>query len=337
MTDDVTRLVVCCTVMLCIVSGLTWAGDCLDTREKMLADLKAGIEYSIANPESEKVNLGPWINHCWNASRYNEDEAFDDELAEIVLWTLHHPCVPVDTIERVLKIANKAAPRALFSDILSMLKEDEIEDTELSTDIILNIWGRYSRKDSIVASLDFYDFLKNYKPSAFDNESEKSIYSLTSLHKIHYALSWAYPNDYPAARGLLIQWGLLGHPSYGISLFNDPRAWEDANYPNLDSGNKSLQNSFFYSLTGHLELEFKPEWIRKLPTHQQVLLRNGILATYGYKFKGAKLRSFFATGMSKFCRNGKCGVFSDTYDDSLLTDVDQMNIKLIQQIERERR
>ena len=186
-----------------------------------------------------------------------------------------------------------------------------------------------------MAKFDCYEFVKHYMPSVFDSATDRPIHEREALSTLHYVLSLAYPGDYPAVRELLIQWGLLGRPSMCIRFFNDPRAWEDAGALDCEDDCMCRYNNFFYSMAGHLELEFKEKWIRKLEPHQPALLRNGIMATYGRRFTKPRLRSFFATEVSKFCRDGKCGVVSKAYDDSLLTAVDRANIALIQKIERE--
>ncbi len=323
-------------LILCLIACLAFtrfarSGDCLDSRGQMLRDLKHGIEYSIANPDAKKVDFGPWIDRCWFASPWRDDESMDDELAETLLWAIKHVGVPPHIRVRVLQIARNAAPHAMFAELMTMLEEGKIPESELAAEVVLRIWARYWRTDPSIATLDCAEFVRAYIPSVFDQQQVGALRRGGPLFRLHHALVWAFPNDYIAARRLLEKLGLLGRPSEAIRFFNDPRAWEDIAYSEVQ------EEDMFYSLAGHLELVFTKEWIQFLAPHQPRMLRNGILATYGYRCKDAKLRSFFATGITKFCRNGQCGILFESYEDSLLTEVDRTNIALIRQVESETR
>jgi hypothetical protein len=92
-------------------------------------------------------------------------------------------------------------------------------------------------------------------------------------------------------------------------------------------------NAIFENLAQHLDSKFKHDVLSELTPNQLRILRNAIYASYGYKFKDEKLYWYFMKNIDKFCRGKKCGVVSENYSDSLLTEIDRENIKLIKEAE----
>ena len=97
----------------------------------------------------------------------------------------------------------------------------------------------------------------------------------------------------------------------------------------------NLSDYKFFSISKHLEKEFSIGDLALLDIRQLCLLRNGIFATYGFEFDDPELIKYFKTNIDRFCRNGISGRITDSFCDSLLTEIDWKNIKLIMSLENE--
>jgi len=89
----------------------------------------------------------------------------------------------------------------------------------------------------------------------------------------------------------------------------------------------------YYRLASNLDKKFQPADLKMLSKFQLSLLRNGIFATYGYRFQTPSFQLYFQDNIHKFCRKKQCGVVSETYDEKNLTSIDKYNINIIKNIE----
>jgi len=102
-----------------------------------------------------------------------------------------------------------------------------------------------------------------------------------------------------------------------------------------DRHDNDLSEYILYrGLARDLDRDLAVELLDLLAAKDLRLLRNAIFATKGYSFENADLRAYFGKNIHKFCRSRHCGVVSDVFDESLLTETDRENIHLIKARER---
>lgn len=311
---------------------LAYGGECLQSRQEMLNDYKEAISSILQHSDQKDYYLGPWIEYCWDPSSPNDE--INQELGKFILSVLENPRVPNKVRIRSLNIARNAALSNVYPKMVHLLKRPKSEEEQgIVFETLLNIWSTHAANNSEIAQYDYIRLFKENVPGQFPPAVK-----VGWLCEYYWAMGKVYIFDYPAAKKILIDNDFF-KPSechYG-KTFQDPRAFEDAAY--MEHNHKaefSLNYSaLFSSLIRHLELEFKRDWLTKLGADQLRMLRNGILATYGWKFKDQKLKYLFNESLLRyFCRNGKCGKVSNNYNDNLLTDIDKKNIALIQEVEK---
>ena len=313
------------------------AGECMQSRQEMLDAYNKAIANIIENPNADYYS--PGIVHCW----YHWDPNYpngelNEELGEAILFTLRHQNIEEYVKTESLEIACSAAPGNLFHEMIRLLKEKEGDQRDLVFRAILEIWKYNAHKDKNIANYNYIKLFKNVLPEEFTPPFKDKVFiSMTSndywLRNFYIAMGKVYSFGYLKAKKILIENDLF-YPSncncYFGYIFRDPRAFEDSNYQAHNH-----KSSLFYSLLRHLELEFKIEWLQKIEPHQLRLLRNGIIATYGWEFKDRKLKNWFNACLAKIvCRNGICGKVNDRFDGTLLTDIDKKNLALIKKLEQ---
>jgi len=320
---------------------LVYGGECLSSRQEMLDGYKKAISRIIENPNTKDYYLGPWIERCWyHWDRRYPNGDLNEELGEAILSTLNNSKVPQEIKVKSLEIACSAAPSNLFQKMIFLLIEGEQQELAFRT--LLEIWSFNASKNQEIANYNYIKLFKEVLPEEFSPpfKDREYIYKYHSgqrlitqpdfwLCSFYSAMGRVYSFNYPKAKKILIDNDLFypSNCSFGY-IFQDPRAFEDAEYKSY-----AHESRFFFSLARHLELEFKIEWLKKIKPHQLRLLRNGIYATYGYKLKDSKLKSWFNSHLNNFCRSGVCGMVNDIYDSNLLSDTDKNNLSLIEELE----
>lgn len=315
-----------------------YGGECFDTRQEMLDNYNKSIANILQHPDRKDYELG-WIEHCWYHwdRRYRHGE-LNDELGNTIIVALKNPKIPREVKIKSLEIVCNAAPSNLFQEMINLLKAGDKEEKDLAFRAILEIWSYNAKKNQDLANYNYIKLFKDNLPEAFTPPFKDNTYIWNNRTEVqtdywlcsYYAtLGKVYIFEYPKAKKMLIENDLFYPKNCAFGkIFQDPRAYEDSNYHEYN-----FEDGLFFALLKHLELEFKTEWLKKIQTHQLRLLRNGILSTYGWKFKDSKIKSWFASYSSKVCRSGVCGIVNKDYHDSLLTDTDRRNIALIEKIE----
>jgi hypothetical protein len=321
---------------------LCFGGECLQTRQEMLNEYNKAITRLIRNPNTDP-NLGPWIERCWYYwdPRYPNGE-LNDKLGETILSVLKNKDIKENVKIKCLEIACNAAPQNLFPEMIRILKDSEGIRQELAFRAILEIWKYNANNNPKIAGYDYIKLFKNTIPDASSPPFKDKVYiynygkgqrPITQqdywLCSLYSAMGQVYPYDYLKIKKILIDSNLFfpSNCTFG-KIFQDPRAFEDADYRHHD-----FESNLFFSLLNHLELEFKIEWLNKIKKHQLRLLRNGIMASYGWEFKDPKLKAWFDTYLAATCRNGVCGRVNDRFNKNLITDIDERNIALIKSLE----
>lgn len=312
------------------------AGECLDSKEQMLKGYKDQIVNIVNNPASlvDFNNYGfGWISYCWKDSIPNDD--VDQELGEFLISVFENAKVPQDVKIKSLDIARYTAFSNIFPKMVQLLKQSKnIEEYNFIYVTLLNIWVKHAKTHTEIAQFNYISLLKETSPAVVPSGQKSELEC-----KLYWAMSKVYPFDYPIAKKILQKNNFFRPTTCYFGLFfQDPRAFEDAGFKEYNYKSKYFleKSAFFASLIRHLELEFKRSWLERLGAEELRELRNGIIATYGWKFKDAKLKSLFNVSdhLRFYCRNGKCNKATNNYNDNLLTDVDKKNIALIQEIEK---
>lgn len=312
------------------------AGECLDSRDNMLADYRKAVQQAIAHPEGDH-GLGPWIEHCWYYwDPFYANGELDEELGKAILQALKNPKVPNEVKAKSLEIARSAAPANLFGEIIRMVKKGTQQD--LAFEVLLQIWQHNADKNSEIANYNYFQLFKQAMPEAFTPPFKDKTYIYDYgrgqrpevephywLCRVYDTLAKVYAFDYATSKMILIKNDLYSSISCPIGrIFQDPRAYEDSNY----EGYYDFESSLLVSMQKHLELEFKVAWLDHLQKKDYRLLRNAIYYSHGYKFKDQELADYFrnAKENKSVCRSGICGKTSKVYSDSLLTEIDKKNL-----------
>lgn len=312
-----------------------FSGECLISREEFLDSYKKSISQALENSEKFSNESRSWAGSCWD---YTNDHEFSDyeltyELGNVILQALKDPKVPDALKNYGLKIAKNAIPQNIFFELVKYIEDDgKIYRKEIS-DILFIMWIHHSKSNPKIAKFDIKHFLKKYRPEFYTPP-------YIDLYFIFDYFCIDYPYDYPAAKKILIDLDLFNYKNNSaFYCFQDPRAREDANYFLLPIDEKSRSLTMYLCLIRHLELEFKRDWLEQLNKYHLRLLRNGIHASYGYKFKDTKLQEYYDGYQYSFCRYGVCGINNadQTYNEAMLTEIDKKNLALIGTVEKNKK
>lgn len=320
----------------------SFGGECLQSRQRMLDNYKESIARISEDTNRTNYSLGPWIEKCW----YHWDPKYpngelNDELGELISTILKDSTLPEGVKVDSLNLARRAAPKNLLPDMVRLFKEDYQRD--LVYDAILEIWKSNHENDQYVENFNYIELFKSHFPAGFEPPFQDRQYAYMDrlrtqtdywVCSLYSAMGSVYEFNYPQTKKILKENDLFypypkAQCAFGY-IFSDPRAYEDANYASVNNN----ESRFFFSLLKHLELEFKVEWLEKLPPHQLKLLRNSIFASYGWEFSDPKLKNWFASYLPRVCRSGVCGQIKEKFDKALLTKTDKKNISSIRKLEK---
>jgi hypothetical protein len=305
----------------------------MHNKKEMLTEFRNAIFLNIENNELP-TNFKTNIESCW---KFGEDiSEIDQEIGPLLMWSLWSRSVTENFKNISYRLLNNVAPENILFDLTEYIK---VNDTEISDD------------QKLAAVLTVLHIRTLNKLKSFDIGQvislNKSLFNETSpaLSHLVRSLTILYPYDYPKAKTELQSFGLFElsqNYKYGNGLFDffDPRALEDdSKYSMYMSPSSSWTTSrMFTSLSRHLELKFKPEWLRRLQTDELRILRNAIYASHGYVFSDPVIGNYFKDTATShgICRDGQCGTPNIAFHEDSLTATDKENISLIKNIENQR-